>query len=292
MAADSTEARGRLAPETEVVLETRRSARAGQESVLGEVTSTRGWTGKVAPLLAARWHEFVDCAKRLNTEGPFLQRLLQKYKEPVVLDAAAGIGCESVWLTDMGYKVISNEICPALRALAHERARQYGVSLDIRTVDWRDLVGGFGTGCFDVVLLLGNSLCLLRSEDERMAAASGLRRICKDEGTVVVDERNFDYLLSNSDEVVHGKFRYSGEVMYCGTAVVGLPVSVSADDVTFAYLDAEAMDVIGTLDMHPFRKGELRSLLRDAGFSRIETYSDLRDGIREDADFYTHVCGP
>lgn len=250
------------------------------------------WVPNVSPTLASRWDEFVDCPVRLKTEGPFLQRVLGSYEDPSVLDAASGIGCESVWLTLQGTRVVSNEICQELRSISQERARMADITLKLTSFDWRTLATGMSPNTFDVVLLLGNSLCVLRNEADRRLAVGNLRDVCKPNGTLIVDERNFEYILSDRDKILKGQFRYSRKVMYCGTSVVGVPVFISGDDVRFAYLDTKTGGVLGTLDMHPFRRGELKQLLLECGFSKVETYSDLRPENRSQADFYTYVCCP
>src|SRR6266508_4714679 len=112
--------------------------------------------------LAQSWNAFVGCDKRLVSEGPFLQRVLRDYKDGIVLDAALGIGCESVFLIQRGYKVISNEINAALLEIAIASSIKRGVKLNVKSYDWRTIGSKMPGNSLDAIILLGNSLCLVK----------------------------------------------------------------------------------------------------------------------------------
>jgi 2-polyprenyl-3-methyl-5-hydroxy-6-metoxy-1,4-benzoquinol methylase len=258
----------------------------------GEVASVkteskRRWQGKVTNTLAQCWEAFVDCPQRLVSEAPFLRRAINRYKRPRVLDAAMGIGCEVLWLVEQGVEVVGNEIEVDLQAIAQRRASAAGVTINTTAVDWRCLTEAFGEKQFDVVLLLGNSLSLLRELRDRRSAAKELFRVCRDSGQLIVDERNFRYILNNRDEIIRGEFKYSQRVIYCGKSIIGRPVQITDDCIRFGYFDGDTL--IGTLDMHPFGSGELIALFLEAGFSSAAIYSDFERGYREKADFFTYV---
>jgi len=239
--------------------------------------------------LASRWADFVDCPKRLKQLGPFIMKQLSPFDSPRVLDACMGIGCETISLTSKGVDVVGNEISPQFRRIAAAEADRQDVDIRISSVDWRELVAEFGPEAFDAVLVLGNSLCLLRKRRDRLRAIENFGNICRPGGIVLVDERNFRYILRNRRQIVLGKFRYSGRVMYCGTKVRGRPIHIGDDRVTFVYENCASGGPIGKLDMYPFRKGEIMELFRPAGFPRVDVYSDLERGYRDDADFFTYV---
>lgn len=263
------------------------------EGLLLATPEGENWQSECGRYLAECWSDFVDCTRRLETEGPFLLNVLGK-RGADVLDAAMGIGCESVFLAKHGFRVTGNEISPDFRQLANDRAKKEGVRFDVTAIDWKSLSASFGRDSFDAVLILGNSLCLLRDADARLQAARNFRAVCAEGGIVVVDERNFKYILRNRARILEGNFHYSGRVMYCGTKVGGRPVVIEPECVRFAYEYKPSGELLGYLDMHPFREGELVELFQSVGFICCEIYSDLRKGYGEDADFYTYVfrrCG-
>jgi SAM-dependent methyltransferase len=227
----------------------------------------------------------------MRTEGPFLKTLLSGYLDPIVFDAAMGMGCESIWLTKCGYRVVGNEISPDLREVCFQRASRAGIVLNHTCHNWLDLEKNLGRASFDVVLLLGNSLSLLEDPTERSDAARNLRAIVKPGGVLVVDERNFAYIRRCRADILQGRFRYSGRVIYCGKSVIGRPISIDDDRVTFGYFEKRTNGLIGELSMYPFQEGELVELFKETGFTRATRFSDLEAGVKDDADFYSYVLG-
>lgn len=250
--------------------------------------SVSPWDEKFKTQLAERWPEFVNCRKRLKTEGPFLLSI-NRPGTMRILDAAMGIGCEAVFLAKQGFYVTGNEIDHELSRHANQLANQESVTLQFTNYDWRELRKHFGAAQFDLTLVLGNSLCLLRQKYSRLETAENLRAVCKAGGAVVVDERNFDYILRERKEILRGSFRYTGRMMYCGTSIRGRPVFIEDHHVRFAYEDVCDGTTLGYLDMHPFRKGEIVELFFRAGFTKVEVFSDFQTGYRDNADFFTYV---
>jgi hypothetical protein len=245
------------------------------------------WGGHIIGTLAARWPEFVDCDARLRSEIPFLKALMGRFYNPKILDAAMGIGCEVIWLTKEGHDVVGNEIEDDLLIVARSRAAKSGVEIVTTSSDWRNISATLGKDRFDLILLLGNSLSLLRDRADRESAAEQLYLTCKNDGLAIVDERNFSYIHSNRDSILDGNFRYSRSVVYCGRTIDGRPIDIEDNYVRFSYFDGER--TIGTLDMYPFAPGELRELFLRVGFTPIATLSDLQAEYRGDADFYTYI---
>jgi 2-polyprenyl-3-methyl-5-hydroxy-6-metoxy-1,4-benzoquinol methylase len=247
------------------------------------------WQSTVNDELAFRWKDFVNCTQRLKSEQRFLLDLLGRLKQPRVFDAAMGTGCETIWLTLHGVNTLGNEISRDLRAVAGEEADRKGATLKVKSVDWKEMGFFFEREQFDLILLLGNSLSLLKNRGERRLVAENLRAISKKHGIVVIDERNFRYILQDRESILKGKFRYTGRVIYCGKKVIGKPVRISESCVTFGYFDASSGRCIGKLDMYPFKEGELIDLFLKVGFRNVEVYSDLRLRFDPNADFYTYV---
>ena len=249
---------------------------------------TAAWDGRFKPRLAERWPEFVNCPKRLESEGPFLLNLLRQ-KSSRIFDAAVGTGCETVFLAKHGFDVTGNEIDTDLMRHAKDLAEQEAAHVHFTNYDWLDLEQRFESASFDVTFVMGNSLCLLRDEESRREAARNFRAICKAGGAVVVDERNFDYILREREKILKGNFRYTGRVMYCGKSIRGRPDIIEDEHVRFVYEDVKSGHALGYLDMHPFQRGELPKLFMKAGFPGVEVFSDFEPGYRESADFFTYV---
>ncbi|MBI5135288.1 class I SAM-dependent methyltransferase [Candidatus Uhrbacteria bacterium] len=239
--------------------------------------------------LANIWGEFIDWEKRRKGENGFLVRALQEYGAKTVLEASLGDGCDSIYLIKQGFDVTSNELDSVFRETAIENARKENVDLKITTLDWRALDAQFSNNHFDAVILLGNSITYLFTKQDQLAALRQFKKILKLDGVLIIDERNYQYILDHRNEIAAGKFEYSGKYVYCGERVHARPIEIHDDSVIFEYRHQETGER-GTLTMYPFKRGELRQRLRESGFVSIQQFSDYKEGENGKADFYQYVC--
>ena len=244
--------------------------------------------------LARAWPEYVNPDRRLGGKmGVFLDALRDKR---TVFDAAAGIGCDSVYLAQRDHLVVANEVDARLRAIAEEYARHHGVKLSFHSHLWQDLPDNLPQGWrFDAVLCLGNSLCLVREAAARRQCIGALRDCLAPGGVLIVDERNFQAMLDNATEINAdplGEFppALKGDVMYCGVRVRGYPAAIDDKNAvvrwrffrnqpaitSVAEMERDMKQIQGKdLQLHAFRHGELFSLLHEAGFAAIDVFADL-----------------
>ncbi len=240
--------------------------------------------------LVEMWAEFIDWNKRRIGEDGFLVKMLKKFKCKRVFDACLGDGVDSIYLIKSSFEVTSNELDNLFIAKADENARKEGVELCITRYDWRELHKHFGANYFDAVLCLGNSLTYLFNKEDQLHVLKTFRYMLRENGILIVDERNYQYFLDNRKEIITtGEYRYMQKYVYCGNTVHAKPIEISDKHVKMEYAN-EKTGKKGYLMLYPFKKGELLSLLKEAGFTKVEQYSDYKKKPNENADFYQYVC--
>ncbi len=265
--------------------------------------------------LSHEWERFVVPAIRLRRLEPFLDAILARFGSiPAgdlhILDAACGIGVESVCLLSKGYRLTANEIEDTLReqALAYARENNHPIpAASFPSEDWLNFASHFGQDRFDVVLALGNSVCLLNGRADIQRAIDNFFEVLEPGGILAIDERNFAYITDNWAELVDAgdpwhacRFNQTRDVMYCGSEVRGAPVSRLPDEqrVIFAYArfqGEERAETIGELSMYAFRRGELLEMLRTRfGPQQVEIHCNLNpvasSALDDDADFFTYIA--
>lgn len=240
-------------------------------------------------VLAEIWDDFIDYKKRRKGENGFLVRTLRKFKVEKVFDSAMGNGVDSIHLLKNGFDVTSNEIDKPITSCAKQNARKQKVRLKITSFDWRELEKHFAPNSFDAIICLGNSLTYLFTKESQLKALKNFCHCLKKGGILVIDERNYQYFLDKRTEILAGKFRYSGKYVYCGRQVHGEPVEISGKRVKMKYTDGRTGKTCHLI-LYPFKKNELAGLLKEAGFRKVERFSDYKKGFSQKADFYTYVC--
>jgi class 3 adenylate cyclase len=252
------------------------------------------------PRLADAWDEFVGARRRVSKLGPFVERRIEEVaiERPAILDAATGIGCDSLYLTARGMDVTSNEIDARLIAHALERSDETGnAPINLRRFDWRHFEHLAPPETFDVVLALGNSLSCLRSESDVRAVLMRFAHLLKPRGLLIIDERNYPGMFRHKKEMAHPDFRFPGQVVYCSQTIQARPKhipekpGVDDDLLTLEYIRASDGKPVGTFDVLPFAEGQVKSLLEESGFRSVREYFNLStrgDPVR--SQFVTYVA--
>lgn len=257
--------------------------------------------GLVPRELAAAWKDYVAPEERAKGRlGKFLLATLRG--KVGIFDAAAGIGCDSVFLIKEGFEVVTNEVDEMWAQFALQFAEESGLKLQLSTLLWETLPDTLAGGLrFEAVLCLGNSLCLVEDQEGRLRCLEALRATLRDDdGVLIIDERNFQYMLDHQTEIESdpiNAFRptVEGDYLYCGRTVRGYPAHIdrirnqvkwrffknrpevrSLGDIGQARLDCD------DLTLHAFAHGELFRLLEAAGFRNIRTYADFIDITPDD----------
>ncbi len=267
------------------------------------------------PGLSHNWQRFALPDERLAQTGPLIEGVIERVDKPKqdvrIFDAATGVGFETVYLLKRGYFVQSNEIEASLREAADKYARNQGVPIpaaQFSSSDWLELENGHQAGQYDVVLVLGNSLCHLETTRQVEQVLKQFYRVLRPGGFLVCDERNFAKILREWDTIIQdplNNFSYNNNpnrVMYRGTEVLGAPYYRDGNRVVFEYSEVKRADGryqrvkrLGSLSMFAFSDGFLPAVLKKAGFATVETLCDLKfcnnnGRAKDQADFLTYVA--
>lgn len=240
--------------------------------------------------LAEIWGDFIDWGKRVEgLDSEFLITQLRDQTREQILDASLGDGIDSIHLLKRGFRVTSNEIDEAYIRKTKTNARQHGVTLDLTQHNWLEFDEHFLPETFGGIICLGNSITYLFQREEQLKALRNFHKSLKPGGRLIIDERNYQYFLDCREEILAGNFRYSGDYVYHGQKVHAHPIEISDDLVVMEYEHTQTKQK-GYLHLYLFKRGELMSLLREAGFSDVVQYSDYEAGYNPEADFHQYVC--
>lgn len=260
--------------------------------------------------VAEQWNDYVGFRDRVsgkdNPLGDFLlARIDEKFPERdcAILDAAAGVGCDAIFLIRKGLRVDINEADPRYAEMIQRNAddQMYGLArrsglnsrtrLALHNATWQDLHGGLPQGSrYDMVLVLGNSFCLVEPKDRRKCLEELVSALWPKTGTLIIDERNFTDLINKEDEYTSNPLTFPSarrpDPVYRGTSVRGCPEEISPEKILWRIFAAEPpirspeelkSRWIGkkAFELYPFKKGELYEEL-GRYFHSIQAFADLK----------------
>jgi SAM-dependent methyltransferase len=210
---------------------------------------------------------------------PALARLLQRVsRTSLVLDAACGTGVDAAVLARRGFSVWAADGSDAMLEGAAARFRRDQLAIPHSRSVWADLPEAIAER-FDVVLCIGNSLVHAAGRDAMVQALTGLRRMARPGGHVVIDSRNWEKLHAERQivqvaqrVVIRGGRRCV--VLYAWE----MPERFGDEHIAHLVFVFEDGDQIEThehrIAFRPFTIGELRERLELAGLSEVDTDFD------------------
>ena len=144
-------------------------------------------------------------ARQAGVLGPLLETACGKPRLRI-LDAACGIGTQSIGLAMRGHAVTGSDLSEAAVARARVETAARKLAVPLYPADLRDLSGVPG-GPFDAVVIADNSLAHLLCEDDvRRAAASAARKLDRG-GILLATMRDYD-TLARERPASHGAAFY------------------------------------------------------------------------------------
>jgi SAM-dependent methyltransferase len=136
---------------------------------------------------------FLDWEKSVAWHAQVLDSVIQEFFGPQarrILDAACGIGTQSIGLAQLGYHVTASDISATALDLASKEATRRSLSLQFANVDMRELSHGH-QGVFDVVIACDNAIPHLLSEEDILTAFQQFYACTTQDGGCIISVRDY-----------------------------------------------------------------------------------------------------
>ncbi|KAL7638800.1 UNVERIFIED_CONTAM: hypothetical protein RMT77_010334 [Armadillidium vulgare] len=192
---------------------------------------------------AKLWELYIgDKNQRTKVYRDFITSLLREKNCAHVLDVACGTGVDSIMLLEEGFKLTSVDLSDKMLkyALKTRWKRRKEPAFDewvIEEANWLTLpedIEGYGT--FDAVVCLGNSFAhlpdLSGDQSEHRLAVKNFAQMVKPGGILLIDHRNYDYIVKNGKAPSHNIYYNSKHIKKINTSVLyvnGEPSLVTLD---------------------------------------------------------------
>ena len=207
---------------------------------------------------------------------PATARLLQRTSRgSAVLDASCGTGINAAVLARRGFDVWATDGSEAMIEEAAARFRREQLAIPVRRCLWADLPVTLAER-FDVVLCVGNSLVHAAGQDAMVKALTGLRRMTRPGGHVVIDSRNWEKLHAEHQVVRVANRVRARDGLRCLTfyawEIPGRLHDEHVAHIVFVFEDGDRVETREyPISFRPFTVGELRERLELAGLREVDT---------------------
>ena len=230
------------------------------------------------------WETFKDhmfpqeSVEEAREELEYLLELAEIDKDEKVLDLPCGVGRHAIPLAEKGYKVTAVDLTEPYIEEAKERANEAGVDIEFEVQDVRDYSGG----TYDVILNLWNSFGYFEDREDDKKTAKNFYQLLKEGGKLVMEISTKetlakDFSTKTWEEKDETYFLQKREIKEDWNWIEYKVIAVDGDR-------KEEYNMSHRL----YSARELKNLLKDVGFSQINTYGNLK-GEEYDQDAKTLV---
>lgn len=165
------------------------------------------------------YDRFMNWQARLAVEMPFIEQLLQSLKSEAdeslrILDSACGTGMHAITLAQRGFEALGADFSPGMIERARANAAAANVRVRFEVAGFGELGSTLGQGAFDTLLCLGNSLPHLLTEIELSETLSDFATCLRPGGLLLIQNRNFDAVLSRHDRWMEPQAYSEGAVQW------------------------------------------------------------------------------
>jgi hypothetical protein len=242
--------------------------------------------GVISPELAMAWSGYTGSLKDRKHIHEFLDKLLKKFKHGrgTILDAAAGIGNEALYLLKKGYVVEINEVDPTFE---HQLLKNFCSDVDLKErgitedqirsrvhrKDWRDLTQEMLPGTISAILVLGNSLSMVvrDGKEERKKCIEQFFKLLSPGGMLIIDERNYPKIR---DELKKGKDVYGKGVLYPAPEIIcKLTLGDNDKIILFNFMDKYGKKLGQPIPTSYLEKDELKNCMEEVFKSKVTKFS-------------------
>ena len=136
---------------------------------------------------------FADWDTSVTRQAQVLDELIQEYFGPqarCLLDAACGIGTQSLGLAQLGYQVVAADISTEALELARQEAAQRSLSIQFVPADMRTLRQTY-QDLYDVVIACDNAIPHLLSQADILLAFQQFYSCTTPEGGCLISVRDY-----------------------------------------------------------------------------------------------------
>lgn len=231
----------------------------------------RGWDDFWAEILRVKYRNTLQGIEQYDKMvADFCVEVLRLHSGSELLDIASGAGDQSIEFAKRGMIVTGFDLARSLVKVAQERARQEGVTVNFYQGDMRDMSYNQR---FDAAVMLSHSFGFFDHEENRRVLRESHEALV-DGGSLLLDLMN-PYNLPVFQKTwtkIEGGYLLSEPHVFDAPAGVLRGRSPTFIDVDRGVVVLASQDALANNDIRMYTAPEIRVLLEEVGFTKIELY--------------------
>lgn len=146
-------------------------------------------------ILSSNYDQFVNWNSRLESEIPFLEKVLATNNVRTVLDSACGTGMHAIALAKLGFQSYGCDLSESMIKIAEKNAEHESAKVKFFPAGFGEISDQADGFPYDSVICLGNSLPHVRDTSELTTTLLDFGKLLNNHGTLILQNRNFDTVM-------------------------------------------------------------------------------------------------
>jgi len=222
--------------------------------------------------LASRYDTMTRFRQRLEGETALLRRWWERYRFSTALDVGCGTGVHAIALARLGVSVTGVDTSAAMLERARLNAKASKVSVQWIQGEMQQLEKIVHQP-FQAIFCLGNTLPHLTGTDELLHVFQQFRRILTPNGVLVIQLLNYQKILNERKRIL--SIRQVGNILFIRFYDF-LEPHIRFNILTIQREGDSFQHNLHSTLLFPFHRAEVETGLKQAGFSRINFWGDMK----------------
>ncbi|MHB1133021.1 MAG: class I SAM-dependent methyltransferase [Chloroflexota bacterium] len=221
----------------------------------------------------AEYDVMVSWPGRLEREGPFLRQELDRVGARRVLDVGCATGGHAIHLAGQGFQTVGAD--PSEAMLARARANSTGrEGVNFVRAGFGQLASALPGSTFDAALCLGNTLPHALGQAGLLAALRDIAAVLRPGGLLVVQQLNYDRVLSQGQRFLGLSSGRADDVEYLFFRFYDYAPGQLTFNMVIMRRDSSGQwqQRVESTPLQPILSTQLGESLRDAGFTAARLY--------------------
>ncbi|MFX0059978.1 MAG: class I SAM-dependent methyltransferase [Candidatus Hodarchaeota archaeon] len=214
------------------------------------------------------YDKLISYENRKKRETPFWRKLFDKYHIRDAHDCSCGTGHHLLLFHELGICCSGSDLSEDMIHVARKKCKERNLKCNIFQADFRKLES-FIRSPVDLIVNLGNSLAHLSNEVDILNHLNGCYKSLSSKGILVIDTRNYDYLLKEKPRFIPLSFREDHGFIY---VLDYLKESIKFN-ILFFDLKNKDFQTFSTI-YYPILYKKLIDYLRESGFEVENQYGN------------------
>ncbi len=205
-------------------------------------------------------------------QAEFVNSSLEINQKKNILDVGCGTGNLSFAIAEFAENVIGIDLDSEMLSIAKNRVKTSNKKIEFKNLNMLEIQNSFNHFSFDSIVSFGNTLVHLNDLEEIKNFFKQTKKIVKSNGKLLLQIINYDHIIK---EKIKGLPTIENEHIKFERVYIHHDNQRKIDFNTKLTIKKDNLVIENSIKLFPVLKDEIQNLLKEAGYNKINFYSNF-----------------